>query len=694
MALEECTATILNSRHVKIVMAEPQLSLSETELVEGKPEQSIELVPAQAQPVVIIVGSGPVGVHCAQQLIERGFEGTIKLFGDEPWRPYNRIKLSSLVAGEVTFQDILLPEIGKEQERFHFIHQRISKIDSDKKQVVDERGNSYSYDELVFCTGSSPWLPNVQGIDLNGVYVFRNLNDAQKLMARSVRTRRTVVVGGGLLGLEAAKAMQRNNTHVILVHQSNRLMNRQLDIEAGAILKRTVEGYGIEVMLNAGVRSINGEHTVESVELPNGKIIECDTVIFATGIQPNAELARKAGVSVGRGILVNDELATNQAGIHAVGECAEYNGEIYGLLAPGIEQAAVLADRICGGDSHYRGSIAATQLKILDLPIFTVGWVGDEYENLIDQTVIYQSKNGDYRKLFLKRNRVKGVVAVGACAEKSRLQQAVTKEMRLMPWHISRFKNEGRIWPEEDTAHVREWPATALVCNCRGIEKGTLVDAQLGGCQTVEALAQCTGASTVCGSCKPLLADLVGTPVEPEPVLASGKPLRSIVVVSLILAALALIIPGPSYSESYQTASWLESFWTDSLLKQITGYSLLGISVAGILISLRKRITKFTLGGFPWWRFIHTVLGFLALVILYLHTGFELGSNLNRYLMMNFILLAVAGALAGIIIASEATSRMGYTGKQVRQWLTHSHIVLFWLLPMLLGLHVLSVYFF
>ncbi len=680
---------------MKTFMAEPQLSLSKLDLAdEQENEHIVKFIPSEKQPIIVIVGSGPVGVQLAQQLIERGFKGTIKLFGDEPWRPYNRIKLSSLVAGELTFKDILLPEFHKEQKNFHFIHQRIAEIKPDQKTILDERGKAYLFDHLVFCTGSSPWIPNVQGISLSGVYVFRNLNDAQKLMARSVRTRKTVVVGGGLLGLEAAKAMQRNNTQVVLVHQSNRLMNRQLDVEAGAIVKRAVEGHGIDVVLNAGVRAINGSHGVESVELRNGKTIKCDTVIFATGIQPNIELARKAGVKVKRGVLVDDHLLTNQNNIYAVGECAEHNGEIYGLLAPGMEQAAILADRFCGGDSHYTGSISATQLKILDLPVFTVGWVGDEFENLIDQTLVYYSPNGDYRKIFLKRNRIKGIIAVGECAEKSRLQEAVTKDLRVYPWQVSRFKSEGRLWPEEDTVHVREWPATALVCNCRSVDKGTLVDAQLSGCSSVEQLAQCTGASTVCGSCKPLLADLVGTPVEPEPVLATGRPLMSMVLASLILAALAFLVPGPSYSESYQTVSWLEQFWTDSLLKQITGFSLLGLSVAGVLISLRKRITRLNFGGFPWWRFIHTVMGFLALVVLYLHTGFELGSNLNFYLMSNFVLLAVAGALAGLVIASETSARMGYMGKRVRQWLTHSHIVLFWPLPMLLGFHVLSVYFF
>ncbi len=643
---------------------------------------------------VVVIGSGPVGVQFAQELLKRGFGGSIQLFGDEPWRPYNRIQLSSLLAGDITFDDVIYPEIRSDTKRLHFLNRRVTLLDVDSKLVVDDRGLSHPYDYVVFATGSRPWLPSVEGIKSPGVYVFRDLNDAQKLIARTVRTRHTVVVGGGLLGVEAARAMQRNNTQVTLVHQSDRLMNRQLDIQAGTILKRTLEGYGIEVVLNSGVKRVVAGHQVEAIELRNGQLIPCDTVIFSTGIQPNVELARQAGVRVGRGIVVNDDLATNQTDVFAVGECAEHDGQIYGLLAPGLEQAAILADRLCGGQAHYRGSLTATQLKILDLPIFTAGWVSDEYENLIDETIAYTEDSGEYRKLYLKRGRLKGVVAVGRAEEKNRLQQALSNEQRLYPWQLKRFKQEGKLWPQEEAQHVKEWPKAAVVCNCRGVTKGELVAAQLGGCQSVTELAEATGASNVCGSCKPLLADLVGAPFEPEPVLAAGKPLLVVVLLCLILGGLALALPVPDPALEFHKISWLERFWNDSLLKQITGFTLLGLSVLATLLALRKRITAISFGTFPWWRFIHTALGLIALLTLYLHTGFSLGDHLNKYLMTDFVLLAVVGALAGLVVAAERYVQVGYTSKRLRQWFTHAHIILFWPLPVLLGFHVLSVYFF
>ena len=649
--------------------------------------------PQTGRPVLVVIGCGPVGLQFARELLQRGYPGLIKLFGDEPWRPYNRIQLSSLLAGEVRYNDILYPEISARERQFHFLNRRVVTLDAQARMLRDDKGVSHHFDQLVFATGSQPWVPNVQGMDLAGIYVFRDLNDAQELMARSVRTRRTLVVGGGLLGVEAARAMQRNHTQVALVHQSNRLMNRQLDIEAGAILKRTLEGYGIEVFLNAGVRALQGSGRVEKVELRNGATLACDTVIFATGIQPNVELARASGVGVGRGIAVDDQLQTNLPGVYAIGECAEHRGSVYGLLAPGLEQAAVLADRLCEGDAHYQGSMAATQLKILDLPIFTMGWIGDEYEQQIDASAVFHSPQGDYCKLLLRRNRLKGLVAVGECPQRSRMQQALLGEQRLYPWQLARFRKTGRLWPDSAGQQVADWPAAAIVCNCRAVTKGTLARACGAGCDSVETLARETGASTVCGSCKPLLAELVGAPA-PAPSATGSRPLLTVVSLGLILALLTLVLPGPVYSEQFAAASWLEQFWTDGLLKQITGFTLLGLSVVALLISLRKRVSRVRLGGFPWWRLFHTVLGLVALVVLYLHTGFALGANLNQYLMLNFVLLALVGALAGVVIGREHRATGSYLGKQLRQWFTHAHIVLFWPLPILLGFHVLSVYFF
>jgi len=409
--------------------------------------------------ILVIIGSGPVGVQFAHELIKRGYRGLIKLFGDEPWRPYNRIQLSSLLAGEVRYGDILYPELRVDRDHFHFLNRRVISVDLSRRCVLDDKGVSHQYDKLVHATGSRPWVPDIEGTGLAGVYVFRDLSHAQQLMARSVRTRRTVIVGGGLLGVEVARAMQRNNTQVVLVHQGDRLMNRQLDQEAGAMLQRTLEGYGVEVILKDSVRRLCGQRNVTSVALRNGTVLECDTVVFTTGIHPNVELARDSGVRVGQGIQVNDQLETSQEDVYALGECVEHRGHIYGLLTPGLEQAAILADRLCGGSSRYQGSIAATGLNVLGLPTFTLGWVGDEYANRIDRTVRYRSEQGHYRKLYLQRNRLCGFVGVGNCEEYNRIQRAVHARQRILPWQIARFRLSGRIWREG--SRPQPWPGSS-----------------------------------------------------------------------------------------------------------------------------------------------------------------------------------------------------------------------------------------
>ncbi|MGB3621571.1 NAD(P)/FAD-dependent oxidoreductase [Ketobacter sp. MCCC 1A13808] len=491
--------------------------------------------------VLIIVGSGPVGVQFAQELIQRGFKGIIKLFGDEPWRPYNRVQLSALLAGEIRYGDIVYPEISTDKEHYHFFNRRVTEIHALKHSLIDSNGVRHQYDALVLATGSTPWIPKLDKVDLKGVFVFRDLDDAQQLMARSVRTRHTVVIGGGLLGVEAARAMQRNHTQVTLLHQSNRLMNRQLDVEAGAILKRSLEGYGIEVKLNAGVSALLGEDVVTGVELRNGQVLTCDTVIFATGIQPNVAMARSSGIKVGRGIRINNHLQTNLPDIFAIGECAEHDDQIYGLLAPGHEQAAVLADRLCGGNAHYKGSKATTSLKVLDLPVFTLGWIGDEYEHRIDETLIFHCESGAYRKLFLQRNRLRGVVAIGECEEKNRLHQVVTSQQRILPWQKKRFKKDGRLWPVGKVRHVRDWPASAKLCSCRNVSVGKLLYAQRAGCSTADSLAACTGAGTVCGTCAPLLQELCSFPHQQPAWQVALKPLLAVMAVAMAVLSIALV---------------------------------------------------------------------------------------------------------------------------------------------------------
>lgn len=643
---------------------------------------------------VVVIGTGPVGIRAAQELLRRAPDRGLVIYGNEPWQPYNRVRLSSLLAGELnlTALDNSLPALDDEK-----LLQRhncpVVSIDRQARAVTDVTGHVQAYSDLVLATGSRAHVPNVPGVELPGVYTFRDLNDAQWLMARRVRSRRTVVLGGGLLGLEAAKAMQFANTEVVVIEHAPRLMARQLDAEAGEMLREHVLSLGLRVILNDSVDEITGGERVEGVQLHSGRYLACDTLVLATGIKPNVELALAAGLKIGRGIAVNDRMQSADPHIYAVGECAEHRGQVYGLVAPGLEQAAVAAHCIAGGASAYAGSIAATRLKVVGRPVFSMGQVGEEEHPLTYREYHYVNHSqGIYRKLVLKKGRLAGAIVTGDWDELGRLQEGITRQRRIWPWQLARFQRRGWLWPDQDAVKVADWPASAIVCNCTGVTRGRLTEA-LGSqaCATVDDLARCTGASSVCGSCKPLLAELLGSDLPIEAPRGS-RPLMGLAVLAL-LAALALFVLAPyPYAESVQT--WrLDLLWRDGLWKQISGYTLAGLSLLGLLVSLRKRWKRFGFGDFGYWRVFHTGLGLLVLTLLAAHTGLHLGVNLNFALMSVFLGLALAGGVSGLAIVVERKLSRSL-GKRLRAWTTWAHIALFWPLPALLGFHIASVYYF
>jgi nitrite reductase (NADH) large subunit len=648
------------------------------------------LTAAQTAPVVI-VGAGPVGIRTAQELARRRPDLPIVIYGEEQSEPYNRVRLSGFLVGELNWQaltrDLALPADANIETRYGYA---VTAIDRAGRSVRDSSGFIQPYSTLVLATGSRPYVPDLPGVRLSGIYTFRDVRDAHRLLARRVFSRRTVVLGGGLLGLEAARAMQRFNTEVCVIEHFSRLMMRQLD-EAGAHeLLAHVRSLGIEVILGDGVRGITGGRSVAGVLLRSERVIECDTVIVATGIQPNIELAREAGIHVGRGIRVDDRMATSDPHVHAVGECAEHRKRVYGFVAPGLEQAAVAAHSITGGRANYRGSHIAARLKVLDLPVFSIGPVTEEERLDLGREWHYRA-DGIYRKIVTWRGRLAGAIALGPCPELGRLQEGVMRGRRVWPWQLWRFLRTGAPWPETAQENVLAWPASATVCNCTGITRGMLGEAVAGGCRTVEALAARTGASTVCGSCRPLLAQLANGSgaVSPERgwkwLLGAG----GFALPAAIALALVVLVP---YAATVQVPWQWDMLWRESLWKQVSGFSVLGLSVLILLLSLRKRIRRFTLGDFPVWRVVHAVLGALTLAGLAVHTGGRLGANLNFLLIASFLGVVALGSVAGGVIALE--HRIGAGAARLRRAWTWSHILLFWPIPVLLALHVFKTYYF
>jgi nitrite reductase (NADH) large subunit len=397
---------------------------------------------------IVIVGSGPAGMQVATALA-RSLPATPRLvYGDEPCEPYDRARLSAFLAGELRWESLamdpaLLQDPGLER-RFGCT---VTAIDRVAHHVVDSWGRIQPYSKLVLATGARPHVPRIPGINLAGVFTFRDFGDAQRLIARRARSRRTVVLGGGLFGLQAARAMHQSRIEVVVIEHCAGLMPRHLDPVAAALLKEHVEASGLRVVLDTGVRSIYGDTRVAGVRLMSGEDIACDTIILATGLRPRVELAIAAGLPVRSGIRVDDQLRTLDPDIHAVGECAEHRGVVYGLAWPGLEQAQTVAAVLSGEQRLYQGSSSGLDMKVSGLPVFSAGRVAPEQLGDGDRELAYRGRAAaQYCKVVVTRGRVSGALAIGSGFDTRRLQQAVLERARVHAWQRWRFSLHGSLW--------------------------------------------------------------------------------------------------------------------------------------------------------------------------------------------------------------------------------------------------------
>src|SRR5215212_660580 len=367
---------------------------------------------------LVVIGNGMAAARFADALSKRALgRYAVAIVGDEPRLAHNRVLLSSVLAGEVASSDIELKPRAWWRDRGITLRYgcRATAIDTAARTVALADGQSLHFSKLVFASGSQPIRPAIPGMDLPGVITFRDINDIWTIWHRAGAGDRVVVIGGGLLGLEAAYGLAKAGARVTVLHLMDRLMERQLDAQAAALLQRAVAAMGIEVVLNADTAAISGTNRVDGVTLKDGRTIEADAVVVAIGIRPSAELARDAGVAIKRGIVVDDALETNIAGIHAIGECAEHRGICYGLVDPAHEQARVLADRLAGRDAHYAGSVLATNLKVSGVNVFSAGdFLGSEGT---EEIILSDPGIGLYKKLVIADGRLTGAVLFGDTAD-------------------------------------------------------------------------------------------------------------------------------------------------------------------------------------------------------------------------------------------------------------------------------------
>ena len=450
---------------------------------------------------LVVVGNGMAGVACVEQILKHATKFDITVFGDETHVNYNRILLSSVLAGEKAADDIVLNSLEWYEKKSIQLRLGIRIIDIDPiaKTVTGDDGSVTSFDKLLLATGSNPLIPPVEGTKKDGVYVFRNLDDTRALLDRSGNGVKAVVIGGGLLGLEAARGLQVQGCEVTVVHLMDTLMERQLDPTGGSYLKSKMECLGVRVLLERSTSAILGNGKVEGVRFKDGSAIDADIVVIAAGIRPNVELGKKAGLQVNRGIVVNDFLETSHPDIFAVGECVEHNGVCYGLVAPLLEQGKILAATITGNKGpRYKGTATAAKLKIMGIDVFSAGDFSEKTPGT-DVVRYEDAALGTYKKLTLRDGKLTGAILVGDTSDSHRYMDWLRTQEDLTP-HRKQLLFPG---PSEDAGFdVAEMPDTKVVCGCMGVTKAAIIEAiHKRGVNTLAQLKECTRASTGCGSC-------------------------------------------------------------------------------------------------------------------------------------------------------------------------------------------------
>jgi nitrite reductase (NADH) large subunit len=480
---------------------------------------------------LVVIGNGMAGARALEEILRRGggdlFDVTV--FGDEPYGNYNRILLSNVLAGIEDTAEIYLNPLDWYTENDIDLRAgvRVVRVDRFARVVHADDGTAMHYDRLVIATGSRSFFPPMEGMWADnknltpGVFGFRSLDDCTAMLAYAKGARTAVVIGGGLLGLEAARGLMNHGLKTTVVHATPTLMNAQLDDTAGDILRRSVEAIGIDVLTEARTKAvIVRDGRTAGLEFADGTVIECDMVVVSAGIRANVGLAQRAGLTVERAIVVDDHMRSiDDDDVYVVGECAQHRGQVYGLVAPLWEQAVVLADHLTRTDvaSVYQGSRMATKLKVAGVSVASMGIKAPERPD--DEFVQFsEPKRGIYKTIIVRDGKLVGATLLGDSSKVAFLIQAFDRGLPLPEERISLMFDIGT--PDAEVG-VAELADDAQVCNCNGVSKGTLVSCVKGGEKSVTGVMAKTRAGKGCGSCKSLVSQIVewaaGGAVEEDP---------------------------------------------------------------------------------------------------------------------------------------------------------------------------------
>jgi nitrite reductase (NADH) large subunit len=467
---------------------------------------------------LVVIGNGMAGARTVEEILERGGgdQFDITMFGEEPTGNYNRILLSNVLNGSYKEEEIFLNPLSWYEENNIRLHagKRASGLLRRARLVYGEDGQPEPYDKLIIATGSRPFIPPMEGTTMPdgslkpGVFVFRTLEDCRRIASWAQGKQTAAVIGGGLLGLEAARGLQNFGLEVSVVHLSGHLMPQQLDTDSGAMLRNSMEALGLKVLLKKNTSAILGADRVLGLRFADGATLECDMVIISAGIKANWEIAAGCGLTVERGIVVDDQMrCPDDPHIYAVGECAQHRGHMYGLVAPLWEQAKVLADHITGKNTRaaYHGSKIATKLKVMGVELASMGIVDPQLPD--DEVVTFsEPKRGTYKKLIIRDGRLVGGILLGDLSKAAYLIQTFDRNTPLPEERLQLLFDIGA--PPKQVTFL-EMSASTQVCNCNGVSKGAIVACVNAGKRNAKAVMDATRAGMGCGSCKSMVTEIV-----------------------------------------------------------------------------------------------------------------------------------------------------------------------------------------
>lgn len=465
---------------------------------------------------LVMIGNGMAGCRTLEELLKVAPEQfDITVFGSEPHPNYNRILLSPVLAGEMTIQEIILNDLNWYADNGITLHlnRTVTGIDRARRVVIADDGSETPYDKLLLATGSKPFMLPVPGNDLKGVIAYRDIKDTDTMIETATKYKHAVVIGGGLLGLEAANGLKLRGMDVTVVHVAPWLLERQLDAVAAGMLQKSLEERGLKFLLEKQTEALVGNESgrVSAIRFKDGMQIPADLVVMAVGIRPNAALAEAGGIACNRGITVDDYLQTSDPHVYAVGECANHRGIAYGLVAPLFEQARVCASHLAGtAPAPYEGSVTSTKLKVTGIDLFSAGeFMGGEGT---EEIVLHDAHGGVYKKLVIKNNQLVGGVLYGDTADGSWYFQLLKdgKDIQEIRDHLVFGQSSLGDTGHQGQNHAAAMADDAQVCGCNGVSKGTIVKAiKEKGLFTLDEVKKHTKAGSSCGSCSGLVEQIL-----------------------------------------------------------------------------------------------------------------------------------------------------------------------------------------